>query len=88
VWRAYDPGMKRRSVNTTDAEAVRAEHEEAFKRLMFVLKRHRSELSEEGWRLFNRVAFSLYLDSRTIDAITPIHAILSAPEAVSRARRV
>lgn len=84
--RAYDPIMSRRAVTTTDAEAVRAEHEAAFKRLMFVLKRHGSELSDEGRRLFNHVAFSLYLDSRTIDQVTPIRAILDRPKAASRTR--
>jgi hypothetical protein len=77
--------MRRRAFITTDPEAVRAEHLAAYKRLLFILKRHRVELSEEGWRLFNHVAFSLYVDARTIDEITPLEEAL-APQH-GRARR-
>jgi len=72
--------MESRPYITTDPGAVRQEHREAYRRLTFVLKRHSAGLSEEGKRLFHHVAFSLYVDAQSIDAITPISEILRSRE--------
>jgi hypothetical protein len=72
--------MERPAFITTDPEAVRREHAAAHRRLMFVLKRNGEELSEDGRKLFQHVAFSLYVDSRSIDAITPISDVVRPRE--------
>ena len=76
IGRIYDRSMRRLTSITADAAAVRAEHLAAYRRLMFALKRHRSALNDDGRRLFNHVAFSLYVDAQTIDEITPVSAVL------------
>jgi hypothetical protein len=68
--------MKRSPPLTTDPAAVRAEHLAAYERLMAALDAQGSELSETGWRLFRQIALCLYIDSGTIDEITPLSAII------------
>src|SRR5436190_18960680 len=47
----------------SDARSVRDEHGRMFRSLNRQLGIHKQMLSEEGWRLLTRAAFSLYLDS-------------------------
>ena len=72
----YAGNMGSRPFTTTDAAAVRQAHLDLHERLMLALDSQGSELSPTGWRLFSRIAWCLYIDSKTIDEITPLSAVL------------
>jgi hypothetical protein len=74
--RPYDPAMRLRAYVTTDVEAVRAAHLAAHERIMSALEQQGRELNGAGWRLFSHIAWSLYIDSQTIDEITPLSVVL------------
>ena len=68
----------------TGPEAVQEMHARMYRRLRRQIDSHRDEISPEGWALLTRVAFALYVDSVSVDEITPLPAEL---QDARRARR-
>ena len=62
------------TLRTSEPESVRLAHAAAYRRLRRLMNVNKDNMTQAGWTLLTHAAFSLYVDSLNIDAITPVRA--------------